>query len=311
MAKRRSGMYAPELDSETWEEIRGFVTETVATVSPLVSYPIDVLLHTVTHHVAWAHSLAGYPLEVEAMFRRDVIGVSVAMIPTRSPSTMGRHRSILLRVGEATGVIDVPVSLPPLSPAEPTEPYSEADISQLRSWAYLQGDDDYRQSAQALLALGLGAGLPTRDICRVRAIDVDTVAGVVTIRDGDLPRSIRVDDLWRNDLAEVVDCVDSPTLALFRPGVAFHKNIVLTFLQRSMGSGLKPSTQRMRSTWLVNRLNYGYPMGELLYEAGLTSMRALVRYQRFVPPRSFSVGPGKSEWLETPPGFAAWDRPLP
>lgn len=305
-------MYAPQLDNETWNQIRGFVTDTVEKASPAVSYPKHVLFHTITHHVAWAHRVAGYPLEVETMFRRDVIGVSVAMIPTRSPSTMGRHRSILLRVGEAVGVIEVPAPLPYLSPADATEPYSEADISELQSWAYLQGDDGYLHSAQALLTLGLGAGLPTRDLCMVRATDVDPVAGIVTIRGGKFPRSIRVEERWRNDLAEViVSCAESPTLALFRPGVAFHKNIVLTFLQRSTGTELKPSTQRMRSTWLVNRLNHGYPMGELLHEAGLTSMRALVRYQQFVPRQAFSVESGKPQSRETPPDFVDWDHPSP
>lgn len=289
MTNRLSGMYTPELDGDTWHHIRTFVTETVDFVAPVVAYPREVLFHTITHHVAWAHSLAGYPLETDALFRRDVIGISVAMIPTRSPSTMGRHRSILLRVGEAIGVIESPAPLPPLRPSEPTEPYSDAEIRDLRYWCYFQRDDSYARSAQALLTLGFGAGLPTRDICRVRAVDVDITAEMVTVPAGTLPRSIRIEKAWLADLAEVVDAVENAELTLFRPGVAFHKNIVLTFLQRSMGNGLKPSTQRMRSTWLVGRMKAGYPFGEVLYEAGLTSLRALVRYERFVPPQSPSA----------------------
>src|SRR5690606_30739208 len=140
----------------------------------------------------WAHLVAGMPLDGAILFRRDVIGYSVAMMPTRSPSTMGRTRSVLLRVGECLGAIEVPPALPKLAPADPSEPYRPDEVDELRSWAYLQRDTAQRASAQALLALGLGAGLPTRDLARVRAVDVDLEAGTVRVAAGAFPRVIIV-----------------------------------------------------------------------------------------------------------------------
>lgn len=64
------------------------------------------------------------------------------------------------------------------------------------------------------------------------------------------------------------------------------KNTITVFVARSLGQTLKPSTQRMRSTWLLAHLSEGMPMQDLLASAGLKSMDALVRYERFLPPSS-------------------------
>lgn len=280
---RDAGEYRPTLPADEWASIRLFVLAVVTDVASSVAYAVDALLHVVTYHVHWSHHIAGLELERDVLFRRDVIGHSVATMPTSSPSTMGRTRSMLLRVGEALGVIEVPAPLPPLAAANASAPYSGVEIERLRSWAYLQGDADYGHSAQALLSLGFGAGLPTRDLARVRVRDIAEDCTTVKVEGGDFPRIVRVQSEWTADLAESVERVSDPGLTLFRPGVVFHKNTVLTFLHRSMRGDGVPSTQRMRVTWLVMKLISGTPMHVLLYEAGLKSMDALVRYQRFFP----------------------------
>jgi len=291
------------LPADDWHAIRAFVTSVVAQASPRVAYPRDALLSAITYHVFWAHRVAGLELDVDEVFRREVIGHAVAVMPTSSPSTMGRTRSLLLRVGEALGVIAVPPALPPLAAADASAPYSASEVEDLRTWAYLQGDDRYRHSAQALLALGLGAGLPTRDLARVRAMDVVAGCERLRVEAGDFPRTVRVRPEWVGDLSEVLDRTDDPADTLFRPGVAFHKNMVLSFLHRSMGGNGRPSTQRMRVTWLVSKLVEGTPMHELLNEAGLKSMDALVRYERFFPLSAHAASQGSRAGSADLPGL--------
>ena len=91
---------------------------------------------------------------------------------------------------------------------------------------------------------------------------------------------------WTEELRVVALQVTDKDATLFRPHVAWSKNIVTVFVGRSLGSGLRPSTQRMRATWLVGHLSAGIPMQDLLSAAGLQSMDALVRYERFLPPSS-------------------------
>lgn len=286
--------YTPRLPEPDWDLIRSFVIAVVDDVAGKVAYPSASLMHTVTHHVHWAHLVAGFDLDRAALFRRAVIGYSVAMMPTTSPSTMGRHRSILLRVGEVLTVIEVPDPLPPLAAADPTVPYRASDVEDLRAWAYLQRTPADVRSAQALLALGLGAGLPTRELARVTRSGVSDDAKYVTVGHGADARVVPLLGEWVADLAEVRTTITDDGTTLFRPGVAFHKNTVVTFVKRTIGIGLRPTTQRMRATWLVHHLACGTPMQDLLFMAGLKSMDALVRYQRFLP------APGLAGSSDTP-----------
>ena len=275
--------YRPQLPESEWVEISMYVTTTVASVHRGLTYPVEALLNAVTHHVDWCHNIAGLPLETTALFRRDVIGAAVAVMPTTSTSTMGRRRSMLLRVGETLGVIPVPPPLPPLAAALPSAPYSLQEVTDLWGWADLQSSRKVRASALALLSLGIGAGLTSRELCTVRAVDV-LDDGAAVVAGGQERRVVPVVDDWQEDLAIVARLALDPGGSLFQPGIAFHKNIVANFVQRTRGWQIKPTVQRMRVTWLVRHLTEGCPIQDLLAWSGLKSMDALVRYQRFFPP---------------------------
>lgn len=279
--------YAPDLPAEDWALVRDTVLAVTERVLPQLTYPAAALVNAVAHHVDWAVNVAGYECDAATIFRRDVIGAGVAAMYTAHSSSMGRRRSILLRVGETLGVIAVPTPLPSLAAASPTLPYREAEIDELHRWADTQRDRE-GDSARALLALGLGCGLPTRDICAVRHTDVASDGSSVHVH-GATPRLIPVADDWGDELAELRTRATDPELALFRPGATWSRNIVTVFVARSHGSARGPSTQRMRSTWLVRRLADGTPMQDLLSAAGLASMDALVRYEKFLPPTSLAA----------------------
>lgn len=274
--------YAPDLPELAWEGIRRYVVSVLLDVDSNLSYPTEAILHAVAHHVDWCVNVASLPMKHDSLFRRDVIAAAVAVMPTTQWSTQGRRRSLLFRVSETLGVMTPPPPLPALAAALPTAPYSDSDVAEIRRWASIQPGENWR-SARALVALGLGAGLPTRDIAEVVSADVRDGGSAVIVR-GSKPRLVPVSDDWADDLREVAALPYDPCAPLFRPGAAWTKNLVTTFVERSMGSGLHPSTQRMRATWIVARLSTGEPMQELLHASGVASMDALVRYERFLPP---------------------------
>lgn len=273
--------YVPDLPSDDWLVIRDFVVRAACEAIPHLTYSDASVVNAIAHHVDWCVNVAGYTMTRETVFRRDVIAAAASMMPTAHSASRGRRRSLMLRVGEVLGVITPQKPLTPLAASSPSAPYSGTDAFEVARWAVSQRDE-HRLSSRALVALGLGTGMPTREICATRAADILYDGAVV--RAGD--RLTPVLEQWQRELAELASLAATPDSALFRPGVAWHRNMVTTFVARSLPEGIPPTAQRMRATWLVEHLTAGTPMQDLLAAAGLRSMDALVRYEQFLPPPS-------------------------
>lgn len=274
--------YRPNLPEEDWQRVSSFAMGVVHDVLPHVPYSPAAVTNAVAHHVDWCVNVAGFPMERRALFRREVVAYAVDLIPTSSPSTRGRQRALLLRVGEHLGTVESLPPLTPLSAASPSQPYTAAEVDDLCGWAEYQNTSARRASARALISLGLGAGLPARDLCSVRATDVEDSGKRVRVG-GAHPRSIPVGPTWAPLLDEAASEASNPSATLFRPGTRWHANCVTVFVDRSSGIAVRPTTQRMRATWIVERLTLGTPMHTLLHAAGVQSMDALVRYEKFLP----------------------------
>ena len=274
--------YVPDLPEADWQRVKPFVLGVLHDVVPHLSYSHAAVTNAVARHVDWCANVAGFPQTTDALFRRDVIAYAVDLMPTSSPSTRGRQRALLLRVGEQLGTVQALLPLTPLSAAQPSQPYTPAEVDELCGWAEYQSSADRRSSACALVALGLGAGLPTRDLCTITALDITDAGRAVQVA-GSRPRTITVEAPWASLLGQLAWEAADPSATLFRPGTRWHTNIVTVFVDRSSGLSVHPTTQRMRATWIVERLTTGTPMHQLLYAAGVTSMDALVRYEKFLP----------------------------
>ncbi|KQR49148.1 hypothetical protein ASF87_10155 [Microbacterium sp. Leaf161] len=274
--------YTPNLPTEDWLRVQQVVKDIVRDVAGILPYSLAAVTNAVAHHVDWCVNVAGFPMAKESLFRRDVIAYAVDLMPTSSPSTRGRQRAILLRTGETLGTVDALPPLTPLSAAQPSAPYTPAEVEDLCGWAEFQNSVARQSSARALLCLGLGAGLPTRDLCRIRAFDVGPGGEHVHVG-GAQPRTVPVTPNWAPALNEIAQHTTDQSATLFRPGTRWHANIVTVFVERSSGLSVRPTTQRMRVTWIVEQLTRGTPMHTLLHAAGVKSMDALVRYEKFLP----------------------------
>ncbi|TFD81090.1 hypothetical protein [Cryobacterium psychrophilum] len=144
--------------------------------------------------------------------------------------------------------------------------------------------------ALALLALGLGAGLPTREILEVRTGDIsfDTTtsgtptASVVVWRG--LPRVVPVLPDWVRTLRSVHDQLgeDAWMFCPGRTGTGAGSGQVTNFLTRSRTT-LDVRPARMRATWLVRHLAGGTPADQLLRIAGLKHYAALDKLIQILP----------------------------
>lgn len=261
-----------------------FADRVSARVAERVPYLPAVTRAAVQQHALWAHADAGLDLEESVIFRRDVIALAVESLPMRSQASLGRRRSVLTRVGESLGVLEPPN--PPLSKSEPSRPYSSEEVHALRGWVSDQRGDR-NTDARALLALGLGAGLLPRELCRVTADDVEQTGDCVVVYAD--RRAVRVQPMWAVMLDGPIERSDGGA-ALFQPGVRVYKNKIGDFTRRSVGTRLRPVAQRMRATWLVERMTGGMPVQDLVHEAGVASLAALARFEQFLPPSSLGVG---------------------
>ncbi|MEW2014077.1 MULTISPECIES: hypothetical protein [Microbacterium] len=273
--------YRPQINPVLWADIRPFVIATVNAVEPALPYERMILLTAVAHHVAWVRLRTGPVLDFSHVYSRSMVGASVGDMRPATPSTKGRRRSILLRVGEAVGAIPTSATLPHLSASTATTPYSLAERARLRTWVELQGSASIRASLRALLAIGFGAGLLTRELCEVRAVDVACGARAIRVL-GDRARTVPVDADWRRELDLLAREAASMSDTLFRPGVGYTRNTVVDIVRRAQGSTVV-TTQRMRASWIVDRLTEGLPMQQIVAAAGVKSLDAFVRYEQYLP----------------------------
>lgn len=257
-------------------DARRFAALVVDDVSRRVPYRHENLLTAVQHHVRWAHVVSGLPLEREFLFRRDVIAVAVQQLPMKSDASLGRRRAILLRVAEALGVSER--AMPPLYGSEPSAPYAAQEIAELRVWSAVQ-QESRRESARVLLALGIGAGLTSSELCGVTASDISSDASWIEVS-GPRARSVHVEAEWRDALSGALHITDAP---IFQPSVRWCPNKISDFVRSTRGDQLRPKPQRMRATWLLQRMTDGIPVQDLLYAAGVKSLDALARFERFLP----------------------------
>lgn len=261
-----------------------FAALVVDDVSRRLSYRQENLLAAIQQHVRWAHVVSGLPLEREFLFRRDVIAVAVQQLPMKSDASLGRRRAILLRVAEALGVTER--AMPPLYGSEPSAPYADGEVAELRIWSAIQ-QESRREPARILLALGIGAGLTASELCAVAASDISSDASWVEVS-GTRPRVVHVEEEWRDPLLGALHITNGP---IFQSNVRWYPNKISDFVRTTRGDQLRPKPQRMRATWLVRRMTDGIPVQDLLYAAGVKSLDALARFERFLPAPAAAPSP--------------------
>jgi hypothetical protein len=267
-----------------WGEIGPFVRAAVEDAAASLDRNERDLFDSATPLVLWCWQSRGMPLQRERIFRRSVIDEFVHLgLTSLSTGSAATHRSTLWRMTEALNPDDGTRSGFLIPRSNPLVPYLNAEIAELHSWARTQSTEQRRQDATALLALGLGAGLATRELLAVEAGDVhvkDTRMGVTVWCDR--VRDVPLLDPWHSAMRNLLESRSNTEWLFRRNRRGTSAGQVTNFLTRSR-TPLDIRPARMRTTWLVHHLMIGTPPLELLRISGLRNFAALDKIAQFVP----------------------------
>lgn len=272
--------FQPKIKPAHWEAIRDFVREIVNKVDGRVPYPIKAVQPAITEFCLWSWQTAALPLDAEELFDRSIIGYYVQVgCGHLTAAARGNRRSLLLRISEVL-TDSPPERLPPLPSSNPSTPYSRREIVSTVSWARGQSTEERRSNAHLLIAVGLGAGLSAQEIIALRRKDIRRTGNEVDIRVRD--GRTRTVPMLHEYVELLPDQSHHDDEYAFRPGRQQpFVNAITNFVQRGYAGGLRPSSQRMRATWIVHHLDARTPLSVLTTAAGLESIDALARFERF------------------------------
>lgn len=162
----RAARYRPGgIAAARWDRISAFCLEAVTDANPGAADISRDWMLFVGRLVDWAHNTMGMPLDRDRIFHPLTIDsfISHNAPETWTPGTKGDGRARLMRVAEAVVSYSVrPHRLAPLTRGEPSRPYAADDVRLLVLWASWQNTPEKRQSARALVGLGLGRGTVRR-----------------------------------------------------------------------------------------------------------------------------------------------------
>jgi len=276
--------YQPKIEPAHWEAIRDFVREVATQTEGHVPYSVGTVYNTMTEFALWGWQVAALPLETRAILDRSVIAYYIQVgCGQLTAAARGNRRSILLRIAEFFATIPAK-RLPPLPASNPSAPYTAREQVSILSWARAQSTADRKRNAHVLLCLSMGAGLSAQEIIALRVGDVSRSGHDVDvrIREG-RRRRIPILSAYA-DLMPDLSGFDTAAFA-FRPGRSdTFVNAISNFVRRGDSGGLRPTTQRMRATWLVHHLDSCVSLSVLSRAAGLDSLDALARFEHFMAP---------------------------
>jgi hypothetical protein len=171
-----------DVPDDVWERIRPVVTAAVAGATPATPGLARRHLTIATQLAVWADRI-GVPLEHTVLFHPETIdryireGCAHLSIGSRM-----NYRSQLWKFGEAViGPEHFPPHPLPLRRSPTNTPYSKAEVTELVAWSRGLSTAHMRRNAQALLAIGLGAGPSSQEVSRLVGTDVREQDGLVLV----------------------------------------------------------------------------------------------------------------------------------
>jgi hypothetical protein len=192
------------------------------------------------------------------------------------------RRANLRFVARALGLplVAVPV---PIARDGPAPPYSHAEIEAYFALAKAQ-PPTRRHVVEAILCLGLGAGLDAMDLRHVCGYDINAEPGgvVVTVR-GIRPRTVPLLSRYEELAREVSAYFSGRYVA--GGSVPSRRNVTSPVLSRISGGEDLPALKvaRLRSTWLVEQLGR-LGLHALLQAAGVSSSQRLGELASYLGP---------------------------
>lgn len=274
--------FVPKIDPRDWARIESFVRDAVRDSDPDRYSTAQTWLSSATELVNWSVKVESLPLDRQEVFYPQNIFDFVAQRKARTDAANGSVRSILLRmsarlIGEHKGASEDRRSY---NGSVGKKPYTTSEKIGLRSFIDGQRTPHRRDALEVIVSLGAGAGLSSVDMLKLTASDIERRGEALIVHvPGPKARQVPVLDQW-DDLVETAlrkaplqGPLLLPTYVNYRTG-----NAVADFLWGCNGEGVRPQSQRLRSTWIVDHLNAATPLNLLLKTAGVAKPTAFDRY---------------------------------
>jgi len=262
-----------------WNRIGPVVRASVERAAPTTVYGARTLMTTVTQLAIWADDL-GQPIEPYELFAPDVLDrFAQDGCAHLAAGTKLNYRRHLRAVGAAVlGPEHYPPRPLPLYRPDPLRPYSATEVTALQAWCRGLPTERFRDNASAIVALGLGAGLTSQEMCRLVGTDVTADAdGVLVHVTGRTARRVPVIERWEATiLARSVEVGSRAFLFSERTKISRHQ--LPNFLERCpTGDAPQLNTLRLRITWMVRHLSMGTHLSVVADAAGVAASQ-IVKY---------------------------------
>ena len=280
--------YTPRfLDPDVWAEMSDFIRTTVERryASGRSLRATEHALSILTSFAEWVLITGVTAISVKALNER-IINAYTSHRKSEVEAPVAERERKLLRT--LAGLPNTVEKRTVATTSTPSTPYSPLEQEEIRYWVHWQLTKHRSSVAAAIAALGLGCGLTSGEMAKVREKDI------IELEDGLLGvtlegRTIPVLAEWNDELASTL--TDEPSKYLISPrSVLRDKSAIATSL-RICGPG-SPSPQRMRATWLLAHVDASTNIFALMAAAGLSApdfLRRLASFASFTPASSFRL----------------------
>ncbi len=254
-------------------EAATFAKEVVAKVAPCGPARARSLLFALGALAEWGRGV-GSPLSPAVLLAEASIERHVAVAMSGASATSARTRRANLRFVARALHLPLVATPVPIARDGPARPYSHAETEAYFALAKAQ-PPTRRRMVEAILCLGLGAGLDGGDLRHVCGHDIKAVpGGIVVTVSGIRPRTVPVLSRYEELAQDVSAYFSERYVAGGR--VPSRRNVTSTVLSRISGGEDLPALKvaRLRSTWLVEQLGR-LGLHALLQAAGVSSSQRL------------------------------------
>lgn len=209
---------------------------------------------------------------IEAFVQQGLCGLA--------PWSKATYRSVLRRLSGTEGSVSAARFVPSLARA----PYRDNERAELVSIALSQPRPIGRDSAVALLVLGIGAGLRPGELVAAKGDDVSLKRAAVSVRVAD-GRVVPVTGIWARLLADLASRAGHSHLFWPTGADRSYKNFINDFCYAIVSdpAAVKMSSLRARSSYICDHLAAGTPLRRLMYLSGIDQVESLIRYVCHVP----------------------------